>query len=88
MIKIKDNIDLKKLKEFGFERLLINAHRGWEWIYTVDDSWELICISEKYRTIYMDNTRPTFGAIVEDTLGIIYDLIQAGLVEKVPNEED
>ena len=87
MLKIKDGIDLKELEKFGFE------------IITEDDRWyaKNICDGRRGQCFILEvdrNDRFIYGfsigadgcgedAIIDDT---IYDLIQAGLVEKVSDE--
>lgn len=79
MLKIKDNVDLKELEKFGFEKVksFSEPYEGyWQKTYKDHDS------------IYLEeDTRELNISIIEDTSGIIpttlFDLIQAGLVEKV-----
>lgn len=80
MLKIKDSVDLKELEKFG---LKFNEKNGrYEYIernyggetYIFINSWNkkiLFVQRENYDNI---------------CLGILYDLIQAGLVEKVEKE--
>lgn len=79
MLKIKDNVDLKELEKFGFELI------GGEWSYYAftaprDDS-EI--------RLYVDNTTREISTGIDPYVDVysihdkIYDLIQAGLVEKV-----
>ena len=76
MLKLKDDIDLKELEKFGFRE-----HKG-EYIYTNDTSLELLCIQQN-RNIYFEMSYVGIcGAIVEDLLFKLFDLIQAGFVEK------
>jgi len=80
MLKIKDNVDLKELKKLGFKyhKDLVYKPKYKEWSaveVSVDPNTRIIKIagvSDLYHT-------------VEDTL---YDLIQAGLVEKEVNNEN
>ena len=76
MLKIKDNIDLKKLEKFGFEEDgildgkvtgLTNGHVDIELYDSINDKWNT-------RKIYV------LGSAYLDT---IYDLIKADLVKKV-----
>lgn len=77
MLKIKDNVDLKELEKFGFEveetfedkptELYDNAYTKIELYDDIYDKW---------------NTRQIF-VIGSAYLDKVYDLIQAGLVEKV-----
>ena len=80
MLKIKDNIPLEKLKEFGFIK------------YTsCDDGETYYCICDifigKDRYIKQDDgvneCKDSIHKFNDTEIGILYDLIQAGLVEKV-----
>ena len=85
MLKIKDDIDLKELEKFGFTEIKFISDGeclGWEWstIYNDDGEEEKESIyvypdiNKNYKRIMV------IDAHVEDKL---FDLIQAGLVEKV-----
>lgn len=92
MLKIKDNVNLKELKKFGFKNTSMDI-----WIKYTDNS------NEKYKTgilinptnkkiqnqivHYVDNYKES--QIIEEgyidltsELDILYDLITAGLVKK------
>ena len=78
MLKIKDNVDLKELEKFGFVKIED------EYIYRKGTTWEVLVVIIKNKYIYVEREQPDwFGAIIEDRLDILFDLIQAGLVEKV-----
>ena len=63
MLKIKDNVDLRTLKKYNFNRKYIHIMSDREiWFELKDDKY---IRKEQYETLY--------------------DLIQAGLVEKVGN---
>ena len=83
MLKIKDDVDLKKLERFGFK---YGTREKFEWKTSIHGS--------KYK-IYLDllpcrDSReicfecPSFS-IPDKVIDKIYDLISAGLVEKVTN---
>ena len=76
MLKIKDNVDLKELEKFGF------VNNG-EWFYTDDRTREILCIQENKYIYFELEEVGLYGALVEDLLYKLFDLIQAGLVEKV-----
>ncbi len=97
MLKIKDNVDLKKLKKFGFKE--IQQDKRINYIYMpVKEAWQN---SGNSITIYPDrslfnleyyegedkviefefNEQATYD--FRKTIDTLYDLIQAGLVEKV-----
>lgn len=79
MLKIKDNVDLKELEKYGFKR---NSN--------FPDGWAMVKTYKKSRyyqeDIYVWNDRTIQVNAIElnDT---IYDLIKAGLVEKVESDE-
>lgn len=83
MLKIKDDVDLKELKKFGFEYVF---GEPFDFCYKKvylrnddDDKNFYKIVDNKYREIQL--TR--LDGQLDDTL---YDLIQAGLVEKVEEE--
>lgn len=71
MLKIKDNIDLKELEKFGFREKTNNKYEKGR---LFDQYMEIQ--EDRIIAIYTSDDK----GIDEDTL---YDLIQAGLVEKV-----
>lgn len=75
MLKIKDNVDLKELEKFGLKfSKTYNNYRLFE--------KESIVVDCKSREIGLEDN--SFYNIVTDRpLNILFDLIQAGLVEKV-----
>ena len=80
MLKIRDNIDLKELEKFGFKfhNKQRNQYEHYSVVSVVKD-----CIFTKALLIvvYCDNRQIK----IFDTMGqdILFDLIQAGLVEKM-----
>ena len=79
MLKIKDNVDLKELEKFGFEPRY-SEMTGKIIRYVRGDNRNIIR--------YIDNDHnynPYWEVLVQDS-AILYDLIQAGLVEKVEEE--
>ena len=67
MLKIKDNVDLKELEKFGFDTRASSNGNG-----IVGNGW---LIENTTRKIYRWET---YGDLV-----VLFELIQAGLVEKV-----
>lgn len=76
MLKIKDNVDLKELEKFGF----------------VFNQYNYVYLNGKYLvTVFIDFDRFIITALHDSTLltdlelytNILFDLIQAGLVDKV-----
>ena len=78
MLRIKQGIDLKELKKYGFEG---NGKEYYYDFYPYDEgSGEYILIKNDTRRIFFDY----FGLDYFDkATEILYDLIQDGLVEKV-----
>ena len=77
MLKIKDNVDLKELEKYGFK---FNNRMN---EYGYEENGEYVCVSED-RYIYCElRSYRITGAIIEDPLPILYDIIKDGLVEKV-----
>lgn len=90
MLKIKDDVDLEELEKFGLEETIE------DWIlyndlgddrYNPDVTYyELeICIrnAKKYGEEYQERVLYTNCGYIPD---IVYDLIQAGIVEKVDDK--
>lgn len=80
MLKIKDNIDLKELEKFGFVKNQEN-----EYICRSDDSWEIVGVLSNRHIWFELEKVGVCGAIIEDKLYVLYDLIQAGYVENEKN---
>lgn len=84
MLKIKDNVDLKELEKFGFKHEESSTYN--EYIFTNEDC--IIYIDCKDRILSMTEREYDIVFVVPS---VIYDLIQAGLVEEVkekPNLSD
>jgi len=82
-LKIRDNIDLKKLQNFGFNiKKKIDSESG---IHTLADLETENSFVELYSNgvIYITTTSDIDG----NDLCWLYDLIQVGLVEKVVGNE-
>lgn len=85
MLKIKDNVDLKELKKFGFYKSGEVYQKNLEyddlsnWITGIDMCIYIVTSDRKIRFSAHDK-RETMK------LDVLYDLIQAGLVEKVKEE--
>ena len=78
MLKIKDNVDLKELEKFGFEKDGYNYY--YDFIPYTENNGQYVSIDVKERKIelgYID--LEYFNKAVE----LLYDLIKADLVEKV-----
>lgn len=80
MLRIKDDIDLKELKKFGFEENGVND-------ITYIKQWghksfqaHIVASRDKTRMIYI-STNDGHGWLPIDD--VLFDIIQEGLVEKV-----
>ena len=85
MLKIKNNVDLKELEKFGFTRYYDKDLQTFtEYEIDIDDIEVTIDIN---RIIYIygedDKCIGNHQLCIDKGLTPIYDLIQAGLVEKV-----
>ena len=72
MLKIKDNIDLKELEKFGFEK----TDGAFDTYYAYEEL--LVRIKNKEIVLFK---------VGKDALIKFFDLCQAGLVEKVVEDE-
>ena len=81
MLKIKDNVDLKELEKFGFEQI----SNFWYAKNIYEEGGDTITISVNTVTRDIQLSWSSYGNSIAFTynLGILFDLIQAGLVEKV-----
>lgn len=82
MLKIKDNVDLKELEKFEFKykenkRLPCNSTFDWNDMLEVKGAKEQIYVKA------FDKREITVYSTCGIALDKLYDLIQAGLVEKV-----
>lgn len=77
MLKIKDNVDLEKLEELGFE------HKEHE------DMYYDFFVKNNVRINFGDRELNTYDNLedidLDKYLDVVYDLIKANLVEKVDN---
>ena len=67
MLKIKDNVDLKELEKYGFKKRASSEVYG-----IVGHGW-----------LIENTTRKIFSWDTYGDLVVLFDLIEAGLVEKV-----
>lgn len=80
MLKIKDNVDLKELEKFGFEKVydpILHKYDYMKKVYLCNDNDDRVVWGVEYRTIKI------FRLDGEDIDSTLFDLIQEGLVEKV-----
>lgn len=74
MLKIKDDVDLKELEKFGFVKYQYRENHSY-YMYPDIKNYQLYIFIEN-RQIF------TNDIYNEKPLVVLYDLIQAGLVEK------
>ena len=79
MLKLKDNVDLKELERFGFRKS--DSCFKYEYDYTILTIVDYQILIYKDRTIKV--TQSSMYQVDNRLLDTLYDLIQAGLVEKV-----
>lgn len=79
MLRIKDNVDLEELEKFGFKLHEKNNVTGYEINYIEPKNGYGIMIFTGYK--HLDN------CIHQKQLILLYDLITAGLVEKVEEKQ-
>ena len=77
MLKIKDNVDLKELEKFGFK---VDRYNLWYEYHTKNNGKDTITINVGNKKI---GFYQTYNGRSYD---VLYDLIQAGLVEKVEDK--
>ena len=83
MLKIKDDVDLKELEKFGFKQsnydkeILIIIYK--DELYVED----YIEVDKIKRILTLGHYQEEYGACYLNVGELLYDLIQAGLVEKV-----
>jgi hypothetical protein len=71
MLKIKDNVDLKDLEKFGFDKVTLLENNKTYYCHSN------ICVYMPSRELHI------YGELAHHDCDILFDLIQAGLVEKV-----
>ena len=81
MLKIKDDIDLKELEKFKFK---FRDYSGRYEYY--NKSYVVIYINSWNREIFIKYMQDTLEQYMHPLEDVIYDLIQAGLVDKVNGE--
>ena len=97
MLKIKDDVDLKELEKFGFEYDDFNETYDKEinyntTLFVYEGSNDLyVMVSDYYPECgvseYEEFTYKDYIALYEIEFDEVYDLIQAGLVEKVDDKQ-
>lgn len=85
MLKIKDNVDLKELEKFGFHQAQKYAY-GYYFRKLGYQCQIAICrdrFNKMDRQIFLDCYPEESDDCLDEYVSILFDLIQAGLVEKV-----
>lgn len=82
MLKIKDNVDLQKLFNFGFELRYDCFYKKLERGYNQHLDYEISIYVNEDKTIFIE-IDSTYGIQAIIPTDILFDLISAGLVEKV-----
>ena len=79
MLKIKDEIELKELEKFGFVYEREHGLYSNRYIYVNKDNLQTVEINAEDRKILVEDISGSysFGAIVDNALTVLYDLIQA-----------
>ena len=85
MLKIKDNVDLKELEKFGFstykDEIKIDDEKILYFTYCYKDFYLYVTDA---RNIYGEECDYIKGTVLaNENFDTLFDLIQAGLVEKV-----
>jgi hypothetical protein len=89
MLKIKDNVDLKELEKFGFKAYSFDRNNFYGAVYErfLDDKLVYkVVITTNHK--YIQIRDGDFANIAGSLQDLLYDLIQAGLVEKVGGESE
>lgn len=80
MLKIKDNVDLKELEKFGFKNV---SYKNYVYTPKVDIDLNEIWVDGDTKKIDIIDYTHNVEYIIDENLDKLFDLIQAGLVEKV-----
>ena len=90
MLKIKDNVDLKELEKFGFKYVEDKSFEGdFSYCEKQIGSNVVLEVDARNRIMLADiidkgiNMTYSFLYIFSNSLDVLFDLIQAGLIEKV-----
>ena len=81
MLKIKDNVDLKELEKYGFEKDE-ELSDMFQTVYSAKQEYQKICFCiDEDKIIYLYEPFNSNTFIIKTN--VLYDLIKDGLVEKV-----
>lgn len=95
MLKIKDNVELKELEKFGFEENELIRSNGEKYFVLKKMTDACSYYVDIYFVVNLVNNHLRFDTSAyaiqdidaEDFAEVLFDLIQAGLVEKVVEDE-
>ena len=83
MLKIRDDVDLKELEKFGFKE--IKTSNGNIYYFQITKNYaeyvHITIYNDRYITLDVN-----YEDYFTEDIDIFYDLIQAGLIEKVVEE--
>ena len=84
MLKIKDNVDLKELEKFGFK-----YNNDLQMYYKNEKSttWSARLFADNRKIEIVTTVFCNLGSLLKGLDNLIFDLIQAGLVEKVGGQK-
>lgn len=82
MLKIKDNVDLKDLEKFGFEKYKDAYYSCYNDYYLEISAGVSVAVRSDTRRIMFNSVVGFLRMYEIDYQNILFDLIQAGLVEK------
>lgn len=77
MLKIKDNVDLKELEKYGFEKRTWGYYQKFNYEYY---NVKIDIESDRVYIIIHNDYNDDYSCYIPD---VIYDLIKDGLIEKV-----
>lgn len=81
MLKIKDNIDLKELEKFGFEKFF--KYYDTNGIKEIIGTTHITVDSSTNELIVFYSAIEDCSVALDNVTDLLFDLIKAGLVEKV-----
>lgn len=80
MLRIKDNVDLTILEKYGFKNV---SYKNYVYRPKVDIDLNEIWVDGDTKKIHIIDCDSDVGHIVDENLDKLFELVQAGLVEKV-----
>jgi hypothetical protein len=80
MLKIKDNVDLKELEKFGF------VENDDEYYYYFENEYYITYLCVDYKGMILTDF-VIYESVIEPMVDLLFDLTQAGLVEKVVDND-